>query len=188
MNNSTITLFTAQTQVVIDAIERDGYTRVKRAFIQKKYGDQSWVFQQAYSFFAQHAPRFVEPPEGAESGIWCFRDWRLALAGAGCTLLELEVPRDQAVLFDSRLWNRMLNLEYLGANEADEAAFEKRIAGMGLKSSADAFSTSFYPTVKREILQSWQRLFDSADNCPDTYLEAGLWEIRREWVVTQTEG
>ena len=183
-DNATLTLFTAQTQVVIDAVERDGFSRVKWEYIRKKYQGESWVFQQAYAFFAQHAPRYVQPPEGAESGIWCFRDWRLAVAGTGCLLLELDVPKDQVVLFDSRLWNRILNMEYLGADAADEAAFEKRIANMGLKSSADAFATSFYPTVKREVQQSWQRLFDSAADCPDAYLQAGIWEIRREWIVS----
>ena len=142
------------------------------------------MFQQAYSFFAQNAPRYVQPPEGAESGIWCFRDWRLAVAGTGCSLIEMKVPRECVVLFDSRVWNRMLNMEYVGADEADEEAFERRIASMGLKSTVDAFTTSFYPTVKREILQSWQRLFTSADDCPDAYLEAGLWELRREWIVS----
>lgn len=184
MDEETITLYTAQTQVVLDAIERDGFSRVKRAYISQKYGEEAWVFQQAYSFFAQHAPRYVERPDGAESGIWCFRDWRLAVAGTGCSLIELAVPRDCAVLFDSRLWNRMLNLRYVGVDEADEAAFEQRIATMGLKSSAEAFSTSFYPTIKREILHSWQRLFGSADNCPDQYVQAGLWELRREWIVS----
>ena len=184
MGNDRITLFTAQTQTVLDVIERDGYSRVKREYIGKKYGDQAWIFQQAYSFFAQYAPRIVEPPEGAESGIWCFADWRFAVAGTGCSLIELSVPRENAVLFDSRVWNRMLNLRYIGADEADEAAFEQRIAAMGLKSSSEAFSASFYPTVKREILHSWQRLFGSADNCPDQYVQAGLWELRREWIVS----
>ena len=78
--------------------------------------------------------------------------------------------------------NRMLNLEYIGRDEADEEAFERRIVAMGLRSSSDAFATAFYPTVKREITQSWQRLFDSAEGCPDAYLEAGIWEIRREWI------
>lgn len=184
MNSETLTLFTAQTQTVLDVIKRDGYSRVKRAFVQQKYGDEAWVFQQAYSFFAQHASRFVTPPEGAESGIWCFRDWRWAVTGAGCLLLELEVPADQAVLFDSRIWNRMLNLQYIGENEAEDRAFEQRITNMGLKSPAEAFSTPFYPTVKREILQSWQRLFGSAEGCPDTYVQAGLWELREEWIVS----
>ena len=169
---------------MLDVIERDGYSRVKREFIKQKYGDEAWIFQQAYSFFAQYAPRIVEPPEGAESGIWCFTDWRFAVAGAGCSLIELSVPRENAVLFDSRIWNRMLNLEYIGADEADEKAFADKIANMGMKSAADAFSTAFYPTVKREVLQSWQRLFSSADDCPEIYLQAGLWELRKEWIVS----
>lgn len=184
MTSGMLTLYTAQTQVVLDAIEHDGYSRVKREFVQKKYGSESWVFQQAYSFFAQNAPRYVTPPEGAESGIWCFRDWHWAMAGAGCQLIELAVPCECAVLFDSRIWNRMLNLEYVGADAADEEAFEKRIANMGMKSAAEAFSTSFYPMVKREVLQSWQRLFGSADDCPETYVQAGLWELRKEWIVS----
>ena len=187
ISGETITLFTAQAQAVLDAIEHDGYSRVKRAYVQRKYGAESWVFQQAYSFFAQNAPKYVKPPAGAESGIWCFRNWQLALAGAGCKLIELEMPRNQAVLFDSRIWNRMLNLKYVGASEADEEEFERRIENMGLKSSAEAFSTAFYPMVKREILQSWQRLFGSAEDCPDAYLQAGVWELRREWVVSIRE-
>ena len=188
MSDESLTLYTAQTQTVLDVIERDGYSRVKRAYIQQKYGDETWVFQQAYSFFAQHAPRYVAPPEGAESGIWCFRDWHWAVAGSGCLLLELAVPANQAVLFDSRIWNRMLNLQFVGANQREEDEFEQRIANMGMKSSAEAFSTSFYPTVKREILQSWQRLFGSAEGCPDTYVQAGLWELRHEWIVSVREG
>lgn len=188
MSSESLTLFTAQTQTVLDVIKRDGYSRVKRAFIQKKYGDEAWVFQQAYSFFAQYAPQFVVPPEGAESGIWCFRDWHWAVSGAGCLLLELRVPDSQAILFDSRIWNRMLNLQFVGKSEAEEAAFEQRITNMGLKSAADAFSTPFYPTVKREILQSWQCLFGSAEGCPDTYVQAGLWELREEWIVSVREG
>lgn len=188
MNSGPIRLFTAQAQVVLDAIERDGRSRVKREFVQRKYGSEAWVFQQAYSFFAQNAPRYVERPDGAESGIWCFRDWHWAVAGTGCKLIELAVPRENAVLFDLRIWNRMLNLEYIGADEADQASFEQRIAGMGMKSAAEAFSTSFYPVVKREILQSWQRLFASAENCPDSYVQAGLWELRKEWIVSVQSG
>lgn len=188
MSDETITLFTAQTQVVLDAIERNGFSRVKREYVQRKYGEGSWVFQQAYSFFAQHAPRYVAPPEGAESGIWCFADWRLALSGAGCSLIELAVPRGAAVLFDSRVWNRMLNLEYIGTSAEDEAAFERKLTSMGIKSATEVFSTAFYPTVKNEILRSWQHLFDSAEGCPDAYIEAGLWELRREWIVSVREG
>lgn len=179
-----LTLYTAQAQIVLDAINRDGTTRVKREYIQQKYGDQAWVFQQAYSFYAQHARTYVPAPEGAESGIWCFVDSRWAAAGPAGVMLELSVPRDQVVLFDSRIWNRMLNLEYIPENQADEDAFEQQLAAMGIRQASEAFSTAFYPTVKQQILSSWKRLFGSAEGIPDTYVQAGLWEIRREWVVS----
>lgn len=168
---------------MLDAIERDGYSRVKWEYIQAKYAEGALAFNQAYAFFAQHAPAYVAPPEGAESGIWCYCDERWAVAGAGGKLLTLDVPRSAAVLFDLRVWNRMLNLQYVGADEADEEAFDVRLANMGVKSTVEVFSTSFYPLLKREIQQSWQRLFTSAEGCPESYLEAGLWEIRREWIT-----
>lgn len=180
----TITLYTQQAQVVLDSIERDGTTMVKWDYINKKYGDQARIFSQPYAFFAQHAPAFVPKPANADSGIWCYCDSRWAVAGAGGALIELLVPRNQVVLFDLRVWNRMLNLQYVAADEADEAAFEQRLASMGVRDASEAFTTAFYPTVKREIVQSWQRLFESHQGCPETYLEAGLWEIRREWVVS----
>lgn len=185
-SEDTIILYTAQMQVVLDTIQAEGTSRVKREFIQKKYGEESWVFQQAYTFFAQNATRYVPAPEGAESGIWCFADSRWAAAGPGGTMLKLEVPRENAVLFDSRIWNRMLNLQYVGTSEADEEAFDQKLANMGMRQASEAFSTAFYPTVKREITDSWQRLFGSAEGIPDTYVQAGLWEIRQEWVLETT--
>ncbi len=182
-NEETCTLYTAQAPVVLDAIEREGLSFVKREYIQNKYGDQSWVFQQAYSFFAQHAPAYGDKPAYAESGIWCYCDRRWASSGAGGCLLELEVPADQAVLFDLRVWNKMLNLQYVGADEADEEAFEQTLASRGVRNHTEIFSTPFHPVLKQQVLASWQRLFDSAQDCPPEYLEAGLWEIRKEWLV-----
>ncbi len=179
----TIVLYTAQMPVVVDTIERDGVYRVKTAYVNQKYGDQAWIFKEAYSFFAQHAPRYVPKPEGAESGIWVYADEKQLYASAGSWALKLQVPQDQAVLFDLRVWNKMLNLDYVAAGDADERRFKKKLEDMGLGNVTQAFSTPFYPLVKQEIRKSWMRLFDSAQNCPQEYLEAGLWEIRREWVV-----
>lgn len=49
--------------------------------------------------------------------------------------------------------------------------------------------TSFYPQIKREILDSWQRLFrhhaalGMGDRSGVGGVQAGLWCIRRERVV-----
>lgn len=181
---ATVTLYTAQAQVVMDTLERDGVYRVKNAYVDQKYGDEvAWIWRQAYSFFSQNAGRYVPKPEGAESGIWTFYDEKWTGAQPGYWMLKLEVPADHVVSFDLRAWNRIQNLDYLPKDEADGRRFQQNLERQGIKQAMQAFSTPFYPLVKREIEASWQRLFTSAEGCPETYLEAGLWEIRREWVA-----
>lgn len=178
-----LTLYTAQAQVVVDTIERDGVYHVKTAYVDQKYGDQAWIFKQAYSFFARYAGQYVPKPEGAESGIWVYYDEKWVGAQRGSWVLKLEVPASQVVSFDLRVWNKMLNLQYVPADEADGQRFEHKLETMGVGQSMQAFSTPFYPLIKREIEASWQRLFTSAAGCTPEYLQAGLWEIRHEWVV-----
>ncbi|MGN0070991.1 MAG: DUF3841 domain-containing protein [Atopobiaceae bacterium] len=183
----TLTLWTAQSDAVIEAIDRDGTSRVKMEYVNSKYGETAWIFKEAYSFFRETAPRYVPRPEGAESGVWCFVDPQWAYAAAGQTVLQLEVPRDEAVLFDLRMWNRMLNLHYLPKDRADEKRFNEELARQGIRKPEKIFTTGFYPLLKREILASWERLYTSAEGCDRRYLEAGLWELRREWIVSRVK-
>lgn len=179
----TITLYTAQAPIVMDTINKEGVYRVKTAYVDQKYGDEAWIFKQAYSFYAQNAMKYVPAPEGAESGIWVYADEIWVGAQLGNWVLKMEVPKNQVVLFDLRVWNKILNLQYVPENDEDEARYDKRLQDMGIMHPSIAFSSHFYPVVKQEIRESWKRLFGSAKGCPRNYLEAGLWEIRREWVV-----
>ena len=45
---SELLLYTAQAPVVTEALERDGVSRVKKAYVDQKYGETAWVFQTAY--------------------------------------------------------------------------------------------------------------------------------------------
>lgn len=182
-SSESITLYTAQAQVVKDTLDAEGVYRVKTAFVDQKYGDQAWIFREAYSFFAQNASRYVPAPEGAQSGIWAFANEMWVGAQPGSWVFKLQVPRSQAVLFDSRVWNKILNLQYVGADAEDSRRFEEKLSAMGITHSMQAFSTSFYPQVKSEIKKSWQQLFISAEACPAEYVQAGLWEIRQEWIA-----
>ena len=55
-SKETITMYAAQAQVVMDALERDGVSRVKLEYIDKKYGTEAWIWRTAYSFFNQYGP------------------------------------------------------------------------------------------------------------------------------------
>ena len=178
----TIVLWTCQAPVVVETIRRDGVTHVKREYVERKYGDAAWSFEVAYGFFRQGAERIVPRPAEAESAIWAYRREAYAYPTPGYYSLMLEVPRDQCVLFDLRVWNKILSLHYVGESRKEERAFEHELERQGVKQPSELFSTPFYPVLKRKVTDSWQRLFNSAEGCDDDYVQAGLWEIRSEWV------
>ena len=177
-----VTLYTAQQPVVLDCIERDGVSVVKRAYIDKKYGDAAWSFQEAYAFFRREMAMRIAPPAGAESPVWLYMDRRWCFMGPDSLLLSFRIPADRLLFFDRRLWERILNLEYLGRDAADEGAFEKELKSIGLSGTQKVFSTAFYPLQRRKVRESWKRLFESAD-CPESYRQAAVWELRKEWLV-----
>ena len=177
-----LTLYTGQRGVVLDALARDGVYRVKRAYVEQKYGAAAWVFQTAYGFFCREAAKYLPPPEGAESPIWLYADPRWADAPADGALLRLEVPREHALLFDLRDWNAVLNLSYLPADEADAAAFRAELERQGVSDPLALFRTGFYPRLRRRVTGSWARLFRPADLSP-AYTQAALWELRRAWIA-----
>ena len=177
-----ILLYTAQQPAVLEAIERDGVSVVRREYIEKKYGETSWSFNEAYSFFRREMALRIPPPPGAESPVWLFCDSRWTFASPGSVLLTFRIPEEKLVFFDQRLWNRILNLEYIGKDAAEEARFSRELAGMGLNGTHRLFTTAFYPIQKRAVRDSWKRLFASG-NCPEADREAAVWELRREWLL-----
>lgn len=181
-SGETIELWAAQDRVVIDALERDGVSRVKMAYVERKYGESAWAFAEAYRFFRREGARLVEVPEGAESAIWLYADRKNLYAAPGSYVLRLEVPRAAVILFDSRVWNAILNLSYVPADEADGRRFQEELERAGVDDARRLFETPFYPLQKQQVQKSWKRLLSSAEGCPACYLQAGVWELRRAWV------
>lgn len=180
--SGTQTLWTAQRPIVLETLEREGVYRVRRAFVEQKYGQSGWNFQKAYAFFVQAAAKRLPPPEGAESPVWCWPDPRWVGLEGDCALLKLTVPEEQVLLFDSRGWNAVLNLSYLPADEADEAAFDRELARQGVRQPLDLFRTPFYPQLRRKVEESWKRLLEPGTPLDPRYTQAAVWELRREWV------
>lgn len=183
-----IRLYTYQTDVVMEAIRRDGVCFSKEAYVRKKYEESAGIFTTAYSWFVKEAEKIVLKPEGAEYPYWAFKDlYRVDQSGTG-NMMALDIPLDEVVLFDLYDWNQIICMRYLGENEEDEKEFRQMLAACGLKET-DIMLTNFYPDWKQKILQSWSRLF-----CKDEQIragkldgvggvQAGLWRIREEWIV-----
>lgn len=176
-----ITMWTAQTKRVLETLDRDGVYYVKKSYIAEKYGSTAWVFQKAYRFFTEKAESMLEKPGEAESPVWMFCDKKWALPGHDAYCIELKIPRNEVLLFDLRLWSKVLNLSYMGTGE-QEKAFERKLRQMGVSNSSDVFEKPYYPALKAEIIKSWERLFSA--ECPEMqYAQGAAWMIRKEWVV-----
>jgi hypothetical protein len=183
MKATKIKVWTAQSQIVLDTIEKNRVYHVKRAFILKKYRELSKLFLDPYDWFIKQAAKRITPPPEAEYPVWAYCDAKMiSNYGPGDRIVELDVPVDQALFFNQGKWLRILNLSYIPENPNDEQNFKKKISTQGLQHPSQAYTNHFYPQLKKEIIASWERLFDesirlSADDM------CALWEIRKEWIT-----
>ena len=181
----TVKLYSAQTKVVFDAIERDGVCYSKAEYVRRKYQESAPIFLTAYSWFVQEMPKYVEKPENAEFPYWAFAD--LYNVDNSDHVFELNVPADEAVYFDMMDWNKIMRLSYIGENEADEKEFFEDMKACGLDWNK-VMLTNFYPDWKQKIIKSWDRLFrhhekiKNGDKAGVHSVQAGLWGIKKEWI------
>jgi len=188
ISRNTMILYASQAEPVWQAIQRHGTAFSKPEYIRKKYGDSAPVFLAAYQWFVQQLPRYVSKPEGAEFPYWAFADQYLMETGRSSHVLTLEVPVEEAVYFDMADWNKVVQLKYIGETEAEERAFQQELKARGIL-PADVMLTNFYPDLKQMTYDSWQRIFrhhealKQGEPAPIHSLQAGLWCIRKEWVL-----
>lgn len=184
----TVKLYSAQTRPVLDVIRREGVCWSRTAYVRAKYGESAPVFLTAYTWFTQHMPAYVPKPAEAEFPYWAFMDL-YSVEASGADVLTLEVPAEEAVFFDAADWTRIMQLNPLTDGPAEDAAFRDELRRRGLTPS-DVMLTAFYPELKAAVLASWERLFRhheairAGDRSGVGSVQAGLWQIRREWIVS----
>ncbi len=186
--NHTIRLYSAQTDIVLAAIEKDGVCYSKAEYVRRKYQESAPVFLTAYSWFVKKMEEYVKRPEGAEYPYWAFTDIYSVDQSGDVNVLKLDVPVDEALYFDMMDWNKIMRLSYIGENEAEEKEFRYEMEQCGIRGN-DVMLTSFYPDWKMKIQKSWERLFrhheaiKAGDVSGVHSVQAGLWQIKKEWIV-----
>ena len=175
-----ITLWTAQAQVVMDTLRRDGIYMVKRAYVDQKYRETAWSFRTAYWEFGRIMEKKVLRPQGAESPIWLYADPRWTYASPGSWLMKLEIPEESVVLFDRGDWNDVLNLSLVGS-EKEKADFAEELHRQGVPSPEVVFEKPFYPLLKRKVIGSWSRLLERQE-IPADRVQAASWILKEEWI------
>lgn len=185
----TIVLYCAQAEVVLKTLERDGVCFSKRAYVEQKYQESAPVFVAAYGWFVQEAEKYLPRPAGAEYPYWAFADLYSVDQSGDSHVLRLRVPREEALFFDMYDWTKVLCHEYMGESQAEEARFRQKLADYGVRRGSDVATTNFYPDLKRELQQSWQRLFRYHEKIKAgmptevKVIQAALWQIKKEWII-----
>ncbi|WP_371363728.1 hypothetical protein SRRS_46120 [Sporomusa rhizae] len=183
-----ITLYTTQTDEVVQHLLEQGYHYVKLEYITRKYAEVSGVFLQAYSWYTENAQRILPKPKQAESAVWSFCDVKYLERHPGCQILKLCIPLESAVFFRMSDWNKVLNLRYIGESAEEEVKFAEKLARYGIGYEGDVHTTPFYPHLKKEIRNSWQKLFRHDQQVKETGsslysdMQAGLWYLDRQWI------
>lgn len=184
-----VMLYTSQSKIVAGDLMQNGVTFSKRAYVEKKYEESAAIFVQAYSWFVSEAIKYVPRPEGAEYPYWVFPDLYNVEQHGGDELLRMQVPLDEVIFFDMFDWNRILSLQYLGETAEEEKAFREKIADYGIKRESDILLTGFYPSLKREVQESWKKLFRHHEKIKGgntegvNHVQAALWCFKKEWLI-----
>lgn len=185
--NYKIKLYTSQSDIVLQTIENEGVCYSKKEFVRKKYLESAPIFITAYSWFVEEAKKIIPKPEKAEYPYWAFKELYNLDDSVYGNVLELNVPLEEAILFDLFDWNKIICMKYIGVSEKDEMEFKETIKKFGLKET-DIMLTNFYPELKQSIIESWKRLFRNHENIKNGNeeriggVQAGLWRIKKEWI------
>ena len=186
MTGKTIRLYTRQNDKTLLMLERSGRILNQRIYVQLHFGDMAGHYLDCYDWFAREAARRVPGPEDAELPIWCALRPENCLPPVESTVVYVvDVPEEQVIFFDDAKWDYVLNLRYLPADDADEAAYRRHLRELGVANSFEFLTGRYagrYPEEERRVRESWSRVFEAPDRTVRTVC-GNLWEIRQEQVA-----
>lgn len=176
----TIRVWTKQHISVWDTLQSQGVYHAKASGIFQN--EDAKLMMDAYRWLAANIPNAGTKPEGAEFPIW------LAYSRAGTmlptpdtVLLELEMDPSRITPVNIAKWGMILNCSYIPADARDKKRHSQLLQDWGT-SDEKACMTQFYPQIRREIQESWRRLFDDAIQVGSPEVYGTIWEVRKEWV------
>ena len=98
--DNTVMLYSSQSEVVINALGREGICFSKQEYVVKKYEESAPIFVAVYGWFAIAAEKYLPKPKGAEYPYWAFRDLYSIEQSSDSRILRLCIPTDEAIFFD----------------------------------------------------------------------------------------
>ena len=178
-----IIVWTKQHESIIKTLNEQGRYIAKKEFIFKDLGEHAHLVLETYDWLVKNTPNAFYRPKDADYPIWVsFSKDATMLPSDKSVILELTLDLDLITMVNINKWGAILNYSYIPANEEDEKRHKDLLEQYGI-SDAQAFMSQFYPHIKREIISSWDRLFDASISLGNDNCYGNIWEVKKEWVT-----
>lgn len=176
-------VWTRQHRSVLEEISVRGRYAARRSGVYADLQEQAPLVLTVYDWLAEHHPLRAQRPVDAEGLVWLSYERSAAmLTDAQSVLLELEISEERIAPVNIAKWGAILNYAYLPRDEADALRHRREMDAQGL-SDAQVCMSRFYPALRQEIVQSWDRLFDPAVSLGNGLCYGTTWELRKEWLI-----
>lgn len=177
-----IRVWTRQHKNVWKKLLETGRYTAKRAYIQMDMEEHADIMLKAYDWLVKNGPDAENRPSDVEYPVWVsFVEDATMLPGENGVILELLLDEALITKVNIMKWSSILNYAYL-PKDAEDAKRHQELLNLYGTNDAKAVMTSFYPEIKREILDSWKRLFDDRLDVGSDLCYGTIWELKREWV------
>ena len=178
-------VWTKQSSIVGEILVNEGRYVAKRKFVKRR--DENDFIVCVYDWLARNHPGRVNAPEDADYPVWlALAEEATMMLTEGTVLLELEIPDELITMINVVKWTAIMNRMYIPADEADRKR-HRELMNSFRQSDATAFQSNFYPQLKKEIMDSWVRLFDENIGDDGGLCYGNVWELKKEWLVKLTK-
>lgn len=178
-----IKVWTKQNEKVLDELRQTGRYTTKQEFIVKDLEEHAELVLETYRWLTRHSPDYPNKPEDVEFPVWVsFQENATMMPSEGTVILELLVEESLITKVNIAKWGAILNYGYIPADKEDDRRHRELLKDYGI-SDTKAYMSQFYPEIKREIQESWIRLFDPGIHMGNDSCYGNLWEVRKEWIM-----
>ena len=176
-------LWSRQSAVAAAELERDGVYRPKEEYIRKKNDTISDFYLKLYRWYTAEAGKYMQT--AGSYPVWMSLSEEHMLQPVEDTVIFcMEIPCSEYLLCNYDAWGYVVNYFYVPLNEEDRLRHEQELKKYGVGSDDELLLTqkgNFYPLLKRELTDSWKRVFTLPPRDEIHGAVATAWEIRKEW-------
>ena len=169
---------------VLKLLDTYGRYIVKKEHIIGDLQEHAKFILEAYDWYVQKISAKYPRPADVSYPLWLSLSLENTMIPSKDTvILQMEVDQRIVMPVNINKWSMILNYSYL-PKDAEDAQRHRALLGQYGVSDAKAYMSSFYPQIKKEILASWDRLFDDSVVINGNRMQYGtVWEFRKEWIV-----